>query len=67
MASWGVGRLRVRSSINYAEDEHDDGDARGEEEGAEGLGSLHEESDLPRRGAGGVSSSANACRQARQR
>ena len=66
MASWGSGRLRVRSSINYAEDEYEDGDAPGEEASG-GLGSFHEESGLPRGGVSGGPSSANACRQARQR
>lgn len=66
MASWGGGRLRVRSSINYAEHEHEDGDAPGEEAAGE-LGSFHEESGPPRRGVSGGPSSAKACRQARQR
>lgn len=66
MSSWGGGRLRVRSSINYAEDGHEDRDApRGE--GAGGSDSFVEEFDLARRGVSGGSSSANACRQARQR
>lgn len=70
MASWGGDRLRVRSSINYAEEDEqevEDEDAScggGEEEGRAGgrVDSSHEGFDLARQGVSG-----NACRQARQR
>lgn len=63
-ASWGGGRLRFRSSINYAEDEGEDEDAivgRGQQQEDE-----EEEGGATAAGRRGSADTANTHREARQ-